>query len=611
MADPTTPAKGLTQPNVGGDPNNWGNLLNANLALVDAALGGTLSLSISGNTTLNSTQAQNAGYEFSGTLTAAATITWPGFFGMVIIQNGTTGGYSITCGMNGTTVTILNGETAAVWSDGTNFHRVTQVGGGIGSTGSGEVVLATSPTLAGPLGIGGSPSRYLDVFVGNSNPGANVPGHQLRIAGYQAGLELWNSGNNVNYYLAVDDNDSNKLKMGQGYGPGQLVDGQPIAPFYTYDTTSGTHVWGGSEATWIGYGSGVASADLFDIYSTTNANCFGVIMDGSVQNLTNLTHFAQAGTVTISIASPAVITWPNHGLTASNIQGVMFTTTGELPTGLTAGQVYWLVASSVTTDTFEVSASAGGDAINTSGSQSGTQSCTVQTIVAIAGNAAHGSIASPSPVLAGDILISISGRGLYGTSLATDMSDDAANMQIIASEAWSEGNNGTYINFQACANGEMYDNRVNVMQLYATGPILIGTTSFATGGANNVEITKSASLTGYNVVTLNNYPTDGGNIGLMGGGPDDEALYAAVPSSGQFVVRSGTTNVATINSSGITTLGGLTTAGGTLLTTTAALTAGSGSNTATLGTANAPNAGNPTKWIPIDDDGTTRYIPAW
>jgi hypothetical protein len=33
---------------------------------------------------------------------------------------------------------------------------------------------------------------------------------------------------------------------------------------------------------------------------------------------------------------------------------------------------------------------------------------------------------------------------------------------------------------------------------------------------------------------------------------------------------------------------------------------------AALGTlANAPAAGDPTKWIPIDDNGTTRYIPAW
>jgi hypothetical protein len=26
---------------------------------------------------------------------------------------------------------------------------------------------------------------------------------------------------------------------------------------------------------------------------------------------------------------------------------------------------------------------------------------------------------------------------------------------------------------------------------------------------------------------------------------------------------------------------------------------------------NSPTAGNPTKWIPINDNGTTRYIPSW
>lgn len=24
-----------------------------------------------------------------------------------------------------------------------------------------------------------------------------------------------------------------------------------------------------------------------------------------------------------------------------------------------------------------------------------------------------------------------------------------------------------------------------------------------------------------------------------------------------------------------------------------------------------PTAGNPSKWIPVNDNGTTRYIPAW
>lgn len=39
------------------------------------------------------------------------------------------------------------------------------------------------------------------------------------------------------------------------------------------------------------------------------------------------------------------------------------------------------------------------------------------------------------------------------------------------------------------------------------------------------------------------------------------------------------------------------------------LTNGAAANVGTLN--NAPAAGNPTKWIPIDDNGTTRFIPAW
>ncbi len=54
---------------------------------------------------------------------------------------------------------------------------------------------------------------------------------------------------------------------------------------------------------------------------------------------------------------------------------------------------------------------------------------------------------------------------------------------------------------------------------------------------------------------------------------------------------------------------GLTVGSTTLLTTSAALTNGAAAQAGTL--LNAPAAGNPTKWVPINDNGTTRYIPAW
>ena len=60
----------------------------------------------------------------------------------------------------------------------------------------------------------------------------------------------------------------------------------------------------------------------------------------------------------------------------------------------------------------------------------------------------------------------------------------------------------------------------------------------------------------------------------------------------------------------LSSTGALTTPGGaTFHTTSTALTNGAGAAAGTI--TNAPAAGNPTKWIGINDNGTTRYIPAW
>ncbi len=46
-----------------------------------------------------------------------------------------------------------------------------------------------------------------------------------------------------------------------------------------------------------------------------------------------------------------------------------------------------------------------------------------------------------------------------------------------------------------------------------------------------------------------------------------------------------------------------------LVTKTVSMADGASVNVATL--TNAPLAGDPTKWVPFDDNGTTRYIPSW
>lgn len=76
------------------------------------------------------------------------------------------------------------------------------------------------------------------------------------------------------------------------------------------------------------------------------------------------------GTFTVTIASPAVFSKTAHGLVAGD--AVYFTTTGALPTGLSANTLYYVIAAGLTADAFEVAATFEGAAINTSGTQSGT-----------------------------------------------------------------------------------------------------------------------------------------------------------------------------------------------------------------------------------------------
>ena len=65
-----------------------------------------------------------------------------------------------------------------------------------------------------------------------------------------------------------------------------------------------------------------------------------------------------------------------------------------------------------------------------------------------------------------------------------------------------------------------------------------------------------------------------------------------------------------LSSAGVLTVtGGITIGSTTLLTSSVALTNNAGASAGTL--TNAPAIGNPTKWIPINDNGTTRNIPAW
>lgn len=99
-----------------------------------------------------------------------------------------------------------------------------------------------------------------------------------------------------------------------------------------------------------------------------------VLGDAVISTTTHRTYKSQQGqqqTVTFNLTDNTV-GWVNHGLAPTT--PVMFSTTGALPTGITAGTLYYVLAD--TSDTFKISAKKGGSEIDLSGTPSGTNTVT-------------------------------------------------------------------------------------------------------------------------------------------------------------------------------------------------------------------------------------------
>lgn len=142
--------------------------------------------------------------------------------------------------------------------------------------------------------------------------------------------------------------------------------------------STGSIAWINVKTDYSATGNGVTndtSAINAAIAAAVGANkCVYFPASNPSYNVTTLTGVTATNpnqaTITMTIASPAVVSWTSHGFTAGN--SVTFTTTGALPTGVVAGTTYYIISAGLSANSFRISDTIGGSAINTSGSQSGT-----------------------------------------------------------------------------------------------------------------------------------------------------------------------------------------------------------------------------------------------
>jgi hypothetical protein len=173
---------------------------------------------------------------------------------------------------------------------------------------------------------------------------------------------------NDNYTITVSAT-ANATDVSGSPGGGTVVTQYEVNTGNTYQVPLvgwGAGVWGGG--TW---GNGLAVPTALYIWNQQNFGedlIYGPRGQGLYYWSANVGYSPIQ--VTITIAAPGVITLP-VGFSFPNGTTISFTSTGALPTGLSVGAVYFVVAS--TGGTFSLSTTINGTPITTSGGQSGLQ----------------------------------------------------------------------------------------------------------------------------------------------------------------------------------------------------------------------------------------------
>jgi len=183
MASTYTSSLQIQQIGNGEQSGTWGTTTNTNMALLDQAIAGSATITMSNaNHTLTqangvSDEARNMILEVVGSNSGIYQIVVPYGTGgagtgskMYTVYNNTTGGYAITIGYSGgSTVSIPNGYIATVFGDGTNFFAAN-------TTSAGAFYVNGTLTANGVADVGSLSVSGTATFSGTTTATTQSPG---------------------------------------------------------------------------------------------------------------------------------------------------------------------------------------------------------------------------------------------------------------------------------------------------------------------------------------------------------------------------------------------------------------------------------------------------
>jgi hypothetical protein len=372
-------------------------------------------------------------------------------------------------------VIVLSGFTFRTTGSGLNVINVSKMGivaviNEIWSSavGGNFVSIATGGTFVSDAGthqVGDGTSSSFNYFVQNNGGRWNSPGAQaFTVSGAQT-FTAWYSGSGGD---AVTNFTAAQTYSGTGSGASSTGLQFQLANSATIDANTRATTFPGTGSTNSG------------IYGTTSNDAAPGGYVGEYIAAAAPSN-AVTSTVTITIASPAVITWTGnpYGVGSAGSGNwtapITFTTSGALPTGLTAGQVYWVIGNSINGNTFKVATSIAnalaGTAVNTSGTQSGTQTGTGGMTLA---NSAATNVAAIS-LPPGDYDVSLSLN--FVPAATTNVTADYAswNATSATNDLTTPGRQAT---LQYGASGFVTGNASNIVTTPQTRLLVSATTTY-------------------------------------------------------------------------------------------------------------------------------------
>jgi len=178
MVSTFTTNKNIEKPGNNDYIDTWDAPVNNNSDIIDIAFSGTHIVSLtSSNVTLTQDEAQNICIKLTGTLTANVVVYFPsGISGFYIVDNSTTGSYTVTLSSAGagpySALAVQNANTF-IWSDGTSVYLADNapITGGVGITIAGTSVDLDVPVTVAHGGTGQTTYTNGQMLVGNASGG--------------------------------------------------------------------------------------------------------------------------------------------------------------------------------------------------------------------------------------------------------------------------------------------------------------------------------------------------------------------------------------------------------------------------------------------------------